>query len=246
MSSDSAIFASNIVKTFRKNQTSKEKVLVLQDVSLTVPKSQSVAILGPNGAGKTTFMKSLLGLVFPDSGQVQIFSYPAGSEKARQKIGFLSELPLLLEFLSKETFLKHFARLASEAGHSSDQTLNELIGELIQNIPDGLPMAGYSKGMMQRLNFARVLQKDPELIFLDEPATGLDPIGQLNIVSIVKRLRELGRTIYVNTHNIDFALETADRIVVLHQGKLISDQMSHQISRTELENLFLSLESVRS
>ncbi|MBW7874502.1 MAG: ABC transporter ATP-binding protein [Candidatus Cloacimonetes bacterium] len=246
MSSEIAIFASQVKKSFRKNPRHKEKFPVLNNLSLSVTKSQSIAILGPNGAGKTTFMKALLGLVFPDSGQIQIFSHPAGSQMARQRLGFLSELPLILDFLSRQSFLNHFASLISDAGHSKDNTLDTLIQDLIGNIPIDLPMSSYSKGMMQRLNFARVLQKDPELIFLDEPATGLDPIGQLNIVRIVNRLRELGRTIYVNTHSIDFALEAADRVVVLHQGRIVTDQMCKDISRSELENLFLGLDSIRS
>lgn len=235
-----AIDIRNVSKTY-----SGSKFPVLSGLSLEVPKGQAIAILGPNGAGKTTLMKILLGLVFADSGLVSVLDRSPGHALTRSCIGYLSELPLTIEYLDKESFLAHFLGLIPK-NTSTDTALKGLIDALIGNIPTGLTLQGYSKGMMQRLNFARVLMSDPDLLFLDEPATGLDPIGQLTMESMVSHLRNLQKTIYINTHSIEFAYKAADRILVMHQGQIIRDVLVEDGTEAELKDLFLNLPSFRS
>ncbi len=234
-----AILVENLSKTYAALGGVR---LILKQISLSVPKGQSVAVLGPNGAGKTTLLKLILNLIPPLSGSVKIFGFGPGSSRARQCIGFLAELPTTADFLNREQFLDLFA----PGNQRNSQNMQEIKERLIANIPPNQPMGQYSKGMVQRLNFARVLQNDPELIFLDEPISGLDPIGQLKIMEILQALRRAGKTLYINTHNIDFALETADRILVLNQGVILMDKPVLEIHRQELVDLFLSLSGEKS
>lgn len=240
---DWAIEIRGVSKSFSAGSKAGEKRKVLNQIEVEVPKGRSVAVLGPNGAGKTTLLKMILGLLFVDSGEIRVLGHQPGSPEARDGIGFLSELPMTYDYLNRQAFLEFFSGMQER---EVDPPLKELVQDLVEGIPADLDMGDYSKGMMQRLNFARVLLKNPAIVFLDEPATGLDPIGQLRILRIANALRELGRTLWVNTHSIEFALKTADEILVLHQGEIAGHFFSKEHSREEIENLFLSLESLRS
>ncbi len=238
-----AIEIRDVNKSFSSGLGARPGRQILNQIEVEVPRGRSVAVLGPNGAGKTTLLKMILGLLFVDSGNIRILGHEPGSFEAREAIGFLSELPMTYDYLNRQTFLDFFSGMQNG---NVDPSLEKLVKELVDEIPQDLKMGDYSKGMMQRLNFARVLMKNPEIVFLDEPATGLDPIGQLRILRIANALRELGRTLWVNTHSIEFALKTADEILVLHQGRIAGRFLSEEHSREEIESLFLSLESLRS
>jgi ABC-2 type transport system ATP-binding protein len=239
-----AIRTENLHKSFvNPGFTKGEKVKVLKGLSFNVETGQSTAILGPNGAGKTTLMKQILGISQPDSGLVEILGHAAGSDFVRSKIGYVSENPMSLNFMNKSDFLDFFMNLNA---NNTNSKYGELIDGLVGKISEKTKVSGFSKGMLQRLNFARILENDPEIVFLDEPVIGLDPIGQLRISAMVKKLIEFEKTVLINTHSVDFALEVASRILVLHQGEIVGDFESGEQTKSKITELFLSLESERS
>lgn len=207
---------------------------------LEIGQGKTTVMLGPNGAGKTTLLRILLGFEPIFEGEIKLLGHSIASSELLPKIGFLNEQPTRFEFLSKEQYLSTFLNASSD--HRANWE------ELIENIPADLPMKNYSKGMLQRLNFVRLLQDDPELIFLDEPATGLDPIGQQQIINTVLKLKELNKTILVNTHDLQFALDVADQILVLVKGKVAKriERDEEEYDAQKLKDWFLSLSSPRS
>lgn len=215
---------------------------LFSNFDLEIENGRVVVLLGPNGAGKTTLLRLLLNLVSPQSGTIKILGSSAGDSQLQARIAFLSEQPTRYEFLNLREFLQYFANL-----HNSDSTVNNQQAKaLIANIDPELPMKNYSKGMMQRLNFARLLLHDPELVFLDEPSTGLDPIGHLKIQEMVHELKHLGKSVFLNTHNLDFAMNVADEIIVMNRGQIVLQSLRTEITKEQLESVFLGLESERS
>lgn len=235
-----AIKIEQLSKWFFSEGLFPKKKSILEDLSLTIDEGEVIVVLGPNGAGKTTLLKCILGLITPNKGQISILSHPYNSKEARECISFVGEHPTQYDFLKKDSFLSFFKKLI----HQKESTQYD--GALIENIDSDVRLKDYSKGMNQRLNFARAIQKSPDILFLDEPVIGLDPIGQLKLQSEILKLKDSGKTIYINTHSIDFAFSVAKRILILHQGKIIEDKRLESTSREEIEDLFVSLSNDRS
>jgi ABC-2 type transport system ATP-binding protein len=183
-----------------------------------------------------------LNLSKPQSGKIEVLGLSPGVEKLQKQIAFLSEQPTRYDFLNLTQYLKFFSTM----NQASAEVKNLQAQDLIANIDPTTPMKNYSKGMMQRLNFARLLLNDPELIFLDEPSTGLDPIGHLKIEEMVLGLKKQGKSIFLNTHNLDFALNVADEIVIMNMGKIVMKVDRSNTDRKALQQTFLNLESERS
>lgn len=215
---------------------------LFNNLSLSIEGHKTVVLLGPNGAGKTSLLRLLLNLSKPQSGKIEVLGFTPGDEKLQKQIAFLSEQPTRYDFLNLKQYLEFFATM----NQVSAEVKNPQAQDLIANIDPNLPMKNYSKGMMQRLNFARLLLNDPELIFLDEPSTGLDPIGHLKIEEMVLGLKKQGKSIFLNTHNLDFALNVADEIVIMSNGKIIIKVDRSNTDRKALQETFLNLESERS
>ncbi len=218
------------------------QAVLFDNLNLVIESNRTLVLLGPNGAGKTSLLRLLLNLSKPQSGKIQILGFHPGQEELQRQIAFLSEQPTRYDFLNLNQYLKFFATM----NQALAEVHNSQAKDLIANIDPTIPMKNYSKGMMQRLNFARLLLNNPQLIFLDEPSTGLDPIGHLKIEEMVQELKQQNKSIFLSTHNLDFALQVADEIVIMNRGKIILQVDRIDTDRKALEEVFLNLESERS
>jgi ABC-2 type transport system ATP-binding protein len=212
----------NLGKVFHNWSYLKKTTLVaLQDVSLEIKESQVFGLLGLNGAGKTSLMKILLGLSFPTSGSAWVLDKPAGDLSARKRIGYLPEMPYFSRLFTPVEILDYYSRLF------------ELEPSLMKKrIEDALKITGlyerrnsrlkeFSKGMLQRVGMAQLLLNDPDVLFLDEPTYGLDPLAAKEMRDIVLSLKSAGKTIFLNSHQISEVEKICDRIGILHRGRLI-------------------------
>lgn len=236
------IEAKGLVKDHISNFLRK-KFRGLHGVSFTVAKGEAFGLLGPNGAGKTTTQKLLLGLLKPTEGSVRVLGYDAGDVRALARIGYLPENPYFYSYLTAGEFLDFFGSLfpisASERRDRAKQLL-EMVS--LQGAGDK-PIRKFSKGMLQRLGIAQSLINDPELVFLDEPNSGLDPIGRRDIRDIIFKLKEQGKTIFLNSHLLPDVNELCDRIMVLHHGECVAEGNVRDISASgnyrDLEEYFM-------
>jgi ABC-2 type transport system ATP-binding protein len=217
----------------------------LDGLDLEVFRGECYGLLGPNGAGKTTTQKLLLGLLRPTSGTVKVLGKNPGEKEALAKIGFLPENPYFYAYLSASEFLDFFAQLFDLNGKQRKERIKELL-ELVALSETGTrPIRKFSKGMMQRLGIAQALINDPELVFLDEPNTGLDPIGRRDVRQIMLKLKGQGKTIFFNSHMLPDVREVCDRVGVLHRGKMVGTGRIEDICKggttQELEDYFMNL-----
>jgi ABC-2 type transport system ATP-binding protein len=204
----------------------KRKVLrALDALDLTVYRGEVFGLLGPNGSGKSTTMKLILGLIRPSGGEATIFGHRAGSLAARRRLGFLPENPYFYKFLRGDETLRFYGRLSGLRGPALERRIDELI-ELVGLGAGGVrerPLSGYSKGMLQRIGLAQALLHDPDLILLDEPTAGVDPLGAHDIKQLIRRLRERGKTIVFSSHLLEEVEAVADRVAILHLGKKVME-----------------------
>jgi ABC-2 type transport system ATP-binding protein len=202
----------------------RRRIRVLTDLSFTVARNEIVGFLGPNGAGKTTTIKILNRLAFPDSGTVTVFGEEAGRRpQLRRRIGFMPEQPYFYEYLTGEEFLGlcgHLNGLSrAEIARGSQRMLSRV----------GLDGAGrtairkYSKGMMQRLGLAQALLHEPELVILDEPMSGLDPVGRMEVRNLILELKASGKTVFFSSHIISDVEALCDRVIILLKGRKVAE-----------------------
>jgi ABC-2 type transport system ATP-binding protein len=202
----------------------RKRVRVLYDLSLTVGENEIVGFLGPNGAGKTTTIKILNGLAFPDSGTVTIFGEAAGRRsESRRRIGFMPEQPYFYEYLTGGEFLCLCGHLNGLARRETRKRSQEMLARVGLATAAGLAIRKYSKGMMQRLGLAQALLHDPELVILDEPMSGLDPMGRVEVRNLIRELKEAGKTVFFSSHIISDVEALCDRVVMIHRGVKIAE-----------------------
>ena len=218
-SDDVVLEARNLTKTYR-DFWGRQKVQALQALDLEVRRGEIFGLLGPNGSGKTTTIKLLLGLLFPSSGRAMVFGRDATEVDKNERLGYLPEESYLYKFLNAEETLDFYGRLFN----MSTATRRQRVGELIDLV--GLEWAKrrqlkeYSKGMTRRIGLAQALINDPELVMLDEPTTGLDPIGTREMKDLILRLRDEGKTVLLCSHLLADVQDVCDRIAILYQGEL--------------------------
>ncbi|MFH0965185.1 MAG: ABC transporter ATP-binding protein [Planctomycetota bacterium] len=203
------------------------KVLALNQLNLEVYKGEIFGLLGPNGSGKTTTTKLLLGLLFPTDGSATVMGYPPGTVEANKRIGFLPEESYLYRFLNAEETLDFYGQLfrwefqgVKIPRRERAKRVDALIKQVGLDFARKRALREYSKGMSRRIGLAQALINDPEFIILDEPTTGLDPIGCREMKDLIRRLRDEGRTIFLCSHLLADVEEICDRIAILHQGEL--------------------------
>jgi ABC-2 type transport system ATP-binding protein len=212
-----------LTKIFDSGRFSKSAVTALKDLTLSVEKGKIFGLLGPNGAGKTTLVKILLGITHPTIGIARIFEREITDHKIRSKVGYLPENHKFPEYLTAYESLVYLGKLSGiknkELQRRIDLNLQLVDLEKWKNTK----IKKFSKGMLQRLGIAQALINEPELIFLDEPTDGVDPIGRKDIRDILINLRHEGKTILVNSHLLSEVELVCDNVAILNKGVLIKE-----------------------
>ena len=235
-----AISIENLTKDYQVGFWRKRPYRALDRLSLDVQPGEIFGFLGPNGAGKTTTLKLLMQLIFPTSGRAEILGRPVGDVAARQRIGYLPENPYFYDYLTAEELLQYFGHLF---GYSSPDA-RARAARLLDRVGIGAErrrqqLRKYSKGMIQRVGIAQALLNDPEVIFLDEPMSGLDPLGRREVRSLILELRDQGRTVFFSSHILADAEALCSRVAVVAGGRLaatgrLSDMLAFEIRGWEL------------
>jgi ABC-2 type transport system ATP-binding protein len=231
MPKESALELADLVKVLDRKE-------VLKSVSFRVEKGEVFGFLGPNGAGKTTTMKCVLGLIEPDGGTVRILGEEGLSLEGKRRIGFMPENTYLYKYLTGREFLRfngNFFGMPKEA-------LDARVEELLEKV--GLAAAGdrllskYSKGMLQRIGLAQAIVNDPEIVFLDEPMSGLDPLGRKMVKDLILELKDRGATVVFNTHILSDVESICDHFAIIHQGRIVADERTKKL-KEPLETYFI-------
>jgi len=193
----------------------RQKVVILRGVDLEVRPNDVFGLLGPNGAGKTTTIKVVLGLMRPSAGAVEL-GVPGVSH-----VGYLPENPYFYDYLSGREFIGFCGRLFGLDADVRRQRVDDLLKDVGLESAADTHLRKYSKGMLQRVGIAQALINDPELVLLDEPMTGLDPIGRVEVKRIIERLHERGKTVLFNSHILSDVAELCTRIAIMREGRVV-------------------------
>jgi len=210
---------SGVFKSFRTH-LSIRRIQVLRDLSLSVQQGEIFGFIGTNGAGKTTTIKLALSFIFPDRGTVRLFGGDASESALRRRIGYLPENPYFYDYLTGEEFLDFHARLFGLDVATRRRRVRELLDRVGIAKRGDRQLRTYSKGMLQRIGLAQALVNDPELVILDEPMSGLDPIGRREVRDIILDLKARGRTVFFSTHILSDTEMICDRVGILVRGSL--------------------------
>lgn len=195
-------------------------VTALSGLDLIIPKGEIFGFLGPNGAGKSTTIKSIMGLIRPSTGEALIAGIDSADPTSRRNIGYLPENPSFFDFLTAREYLNFIANSFQMTLDAVPQQVNLVLERLELSDAADRPIRGYSKGMVQRLGLAQALLHDPELFILDEPMSGLDPLGRALVKDIIKELKSKGKTVFFSTHITADVEAVCDRVGVIVQGEL--------------------------
>jgi ABC-2 type transport system ATP-binding protein len=192
----------------------------LDRLSIEVGSGEVFGFLGPNGAGKTTTLKLLMQLVFPTSGEAEILGRPAGDVAVRRRIGYLPENPYFYDHLTAEELLDYYGRLFGMTAAERRTRIGGTLDRLGIGAERRLQLRKFSKGMLQRVGLAQALLNDPEVIFLDEPMSGLDPLGRRDVRALMLELRDAGRTIFFSSHILSDAEALCSQVAIVAKGRL--------------------------
>jgi ABC-2 type transport system ATP-binding protein len=223
-----ALRIEGLYKSFRTGFIPKSKE-ILKGISLTVEEGRIFGYLGPNGAGKTTTIKCVLSLIFPDQGNVEIFGRSHLSPASRERVGFLPENPYFYDYLTAEEFLSFYAGLFRIAKEEKRKRIARLLGLVGLEKAAGIQLRKFSRGMLQRVGLAQALINDPDLVILDEPLGGLDPLGRKDIRDIIVRFKQEGKTVFLSSHILQDIEMICDRVAVVVGGKIISEGALHDL-----------------
>lgn len=235
-----AIELNGITKIFKTDIFAKPNT-ALADVSFRVPEGSTFAVLGPNGAGKTTLLKVILGTIKPTSGNGTILGYQLGDTRAKKLLGYLPENPYYYYYLTGYEILNFFADLFNIPPDQKKERIEYLITMVGMEGRAKRQLKTYSKGMLQRIGFASALVNDPQMILLDEPMSGLDPMGRQDIRDIVRLLQKENKTIFFNSHILSDVQEICSEFIIIHQGKLLVQKDVNSIisNNIDLDRFFI-------
>ena len=218
---ESIVRVETLQKVFRVGFWGR-RVTAVDEVSLEVHSGEVFGFLGPNGAGKTTTIKMLMGLIYPSGGTATLFGRPVGDPTAKAKVGFLPESPYFYDYLTSREFLRFYGHLFGLIGSTLNKRIDELLELVGMTHARDLQLRKFSKGMLQRVGIAQALINDPELVILDEPMSGLDPIGRKEVRDLILRLKESGKTVMFSSHILHDAELLCDRVAMIMKGKLVA------------------------
>lgn len=222
----------NVSKSFVTGVLSR-KVRALQALSLRVTRGEVYAFIGANGAGKTTTIKLILGLIFADSGRIFVNGIDCRDKRVRRHVGYLPDQPYFYDDLTACEYLQFAGKLFRLSGREIRDRVGELLCLVGLQGREKMRLRHYSRGMLQRLGLAQALIHDPEFLILDEPLTGLDPIGRKEFRDIILRLKQQGKTIFFSSHILADAEMVSDRVGILSHGRLAKEMALHDIQSAE-------------
>ncbi len=235
----SAIRIQDLTKDYPVGFWRRRTNRALDRVSLDIQHGEVFGFLGPNGAGKTTTLKLLMQLIFPTAGSAEILGRPVGDVAARRRIGYLPENPYFYDYLTAEELLIYFAHLFGYSTVDAKRRTAALLDRVGIGAERRRQLRKFSKGMVQRVGIAQALLNDPDVVFLDEPMSGLDPLGRREVRSLILELRDQGRTVFFSSHILADAEALCSRVAILAGGRLaaagrLNDMLAFQVRGWEL------------
>jgi ABC-2 type transport system ATP-binding protein len=234
-----AIRTESLTKDFSIGFWRPKPYRALDSLNLEIAQGETFGFLGPNGAGKTTTLKLLMQLIYPTSGHAEILGRPVGDVAVKRRIGFLPESPYFYDYLTAEELLEYFATLLGYDRPARRRRVAALLDEVGIGGERRLQLRKFSKGMLQRVGIAQALINDPDVVFLDEPMSGLDPLGRREVRHLILKLRDRGCTVFFSSHVLSDAEALCSRVAILAGGKLIAsgrmaDLQAFQVRAWEL------------
>ena len=220
--STSAICIQNLTKDFAIGMRGK-KLRAVDDLCLEVGDNEIFGLLGPNGSGKSTTIKIILGLLEASKGTCEIYGRPSKLVDARRSVGFLPEAPYFYRYLTGRELVRYYARICMVSRVKIDSAVDSVIKLVGMTEAADRRVGTYSKGMLQRIGLAQSLVHDPQLVILDEPTAGVDPLGSAAIAEIVRELKRRGKTVLLSSHLLAQIEGLCDRVAILHRGKLVRE-----------------------
>jgi ABC-2 type transport system ATP-binding protein len=210
----------------------RKRVEAVNGTSFNVKRGEIFGLLGPNGAGKTTTIKAILRLIFPTEGEIRLFGRSADDREAAKRVGYMPENPYIYQYLKPLEFLDLCGRLVGLSKADRLARSEAMIDKVGLRHAVDRPIGKFSKGMMQRIGLAQALLHDPDLLILDEPMSGLDPIGRKEVRDLLLEQRERGKTLLFTSHILSDVEELCDRVVIMQQGKITSEGRVHDLVET--------------
>src|SRR5580693_5275967 len=217
-----AIEILGLEKTYMVGFWRKRPKRALQPLHLTVEEGEIFGFLGPNGAGKTTTLKMLMGLVFPTAGTARILGHDWTDPEVKAQIGFLPEQPYFYDYLTAHELLDYYGQLSGVPAKDRKRRSDEMLARVGLTDVKGVQLRKFSKGMLQRVGIAQAILHDPRIVFLDEPMSGLDPMGRREVRDLMEQLKQEGKTVFFSTHILSDAEALCDRVAIIHLGELRS------------------------
>ena len=220
------------------NKWGKKSVVAVDNISFEVTQGEVFGFLGPNGAGKTTTLLLMLGFLSPDAGEIRLFDREVDNMEIRSKIGYVPENPAFHKYLTGEELLSFHAELYGINKEQRHQIVPEMLKKVGLEDAKGRRISAYSRGMLQRLSLGQALLNAPEILFLDEPALGLDPIGIVDVRNIILEIQQQGKTVFLNSHQLSEVEKVCTRVAFMKQAKLIETYKVSELKES-LEDLFV-------
>jgi ABC-2 type transport system ATP-binding protein len=220
--SEPAVAVQGLTKTF-PIPFRRARVMAVRELNLEVAPGQVYGLLGPNGSGKSTTLKIILGLVSPSTGKTQIFGRDSREVGSREAVGFLPENPYFYRYLTGKETLEFYGKLCGLRGQKLKSRTGELLALVRLEAVKDRRLAGYSKGMLQRIGLAQALVQEPRLVVLDEPTAGVDPEGSREIRDLILDLKRRGITVLLSSHLLAQVQEICDRVGILSAGRLVRE-----------------------
>jgi ABC-2 type transport system ATP-binding protein len=226
-------------KTYSVGFWRKRPLQALKPLTLSVPEGEVFGYLGPNGAGKTTTLKLLMGLVFPSGGRAKILGLDYRDPRVKSQIGFLPEQPYFYDYLTAGELLDYYAQLSGVPARERKPRIARVLDRVGLPSVEHLQLRKFSKGMLQRVGIAQAIIHEPRLVFLDEPMSGLDPVGRREVRDLIQTLKDEGNTVFFSTHILSDAEALCDRVAVLNHGELqgvgvVAELTSHVSGKVEV------------